>query len=199
VHSPWHGLNEITPAVLSQAERAFLGSLIGLLDEIRPPQLDERDTALTAEGRHSLIALMPHRALGGIAIVVWLSPDAADVTWAQVAQLWCCHDSLDLGVWVQRFQIDHTRPDFGPILDCIRAQFAAPITLKLHDSQHADVFVSDPEGGLRKVGALGSRRGWKAPFAHLKLGEPQVVHFVDHADPPVTEPAGVDDWFSKSP
>ncbi len=98
---------------LSGAERQFLAALTALLTEARPPQIEERETALAAEN-DCLIALMPHRALGGIAIVVWSLEDRAEVTWAQVGGLGYTHDSLDAFVSAGAVRLDPARPDFAP-------------------------------------------------------------------------------------
>src|SRR4029079_5081942 len=90
---------------LRPAERKFISALSGLLADVAAPPIDEEETALTAEGSDCLIVLIPHRALGGVSIVVWLTADGAVVTWAQVAALDCCHDSLDLGTSVAQVRL----------------------------------------------------------------------------------------------
>src|SRR5688500_13999839 len=57
---------------LRPQERQFVAALGRELAEGAPPQIDESETALTAEGSTCLIALIPHRALAGISVVVWL-------------------------------------------------------------------------------------------------------------------------------
>jgi hypothetical protein len=93
-------------------------------------QIDEDETALTAEGSSCLIVLIPHRALGGVSIVVWLFDDRAAVTWAQVAGLDRYHDALDLGISVAQFRLDSANPDVGPVLECIRKQIDEPLVLR---------------------------------------------------------------------
>lgn len=180
------------------AERRFLADLEALLEELRPAQLDEHETALTAEARHCLILLLPHRALGGVSIVVWLFSERAAVTWAQVANLGCCHDSLDLGVHVDGFRFAKADSDFGPVLRCIRAQFGAPITLRQHDSQRAEVMVRDNKGDLRKVGELGPALGHLQRLARRDAAQESIVRFTDQTPPPVSESSHVDDWFGAS-
>jgi len=77
------------------------------------------------------------------------------VSWAQVAGLDCCHDSLDLGVLIGVFPFERERPDFCPVLDYIRSQSAAPLTLRLFDTSRAGVFLRDRWGTLRKIGNIG--------------------------------------------
>jgi hypothetical protein len=86
---------------LTEPEREFLAALVDLLSDVQPAQIEAGETALTAERNECLIVLMPHRALGGIAIVVWLMAGEASVVLAQVGGLGISHDSLDLGVWVR--------------------------------------------------------------------------------------------------
>ena len=183
---------------LSRRERDFLEALVALLVEARPAQLDEAETALTAEGTDCLIVLMPHRALGGVAVVVWLLNDRATVTWAQVGGLGCCHDALDAGVSVAHFRLDPVRPDFRPVLNSIREQFTIPIVLKVYGTARATVHVRDDKGILRTIGEIGeseTRLGW---FRRRRRREPThetEVRLADPTLPPLTEPSGVDDWF----
>lgn len=184
-----------TGRALSGPERTFVEALVALLSDVRPAQLDERETALTAKGKDCLIALMPHRGLGGVAIVVWLCSHHADVTWAQVAGLGCCHDALDLGIGVKRFPLTPEHPDFGPLVAGIREQLMAPLTLRLYKSQVATVLVRDQKGYLRRVGRLGTplnilERIWGPP------AQETMVRMVDEASPPITEPSHVDEWFA---
>src|SRR5262245_13706991 len=101
-----------TERALTAAEQLFISVLVELLSSLGLPQVDKNETAITAEGANCLIVLIPHRRLGGVSLVVWLSADGAEVTWAQVGELGCCHDSLDLGVSVASFQLDENQPDF---------------------------------------------------------------------------------------
>lgn len=184
-----------TGRVLSAAERAFLDVLVKLLSALQLPQVDENETAITAEGANCLIVLIPHRKLGGVSLVVWLSPDSAEVTWAQVAELDCCNDSLDLGVSVAHFSLSLERSDFGPVIDSIREQCRAPLTVKVYSPNQATVLVCDRKGVLRKVGKLGPPVGW---FKRIRRGNPireSVICLADPAPPPVTEPSHVDEWF----
>ncbi len=190
----WSGRDH-TGRQLSDVERGFLAALSALLSEVAPNQIEEGETALAAERTICLIALMPHRALGGVAIVVWLFADRAEVTWAQVAGLAHTHDALDLGVSVARFSLDPARPVFGPLLECIRDQLEAPLTMRLYGPDHATVLVRDGTGVLRKVGQLGPRFGRLRRFRSRQASRDVIVRLIDQASPPLTEPSGVDGWF----
>jgi hypothetical protein len=179
-------------------EQQFIAELVKLMAELAAPQVDENETALTAEATNCLIVLIPHRALGGISIVVWLFDDRAEVTWAQVAALDCCHDSLDLGVAVAGFRFDPRRPDFRPVLDCVRSQFAEPLTLRLFDTSRVAVLVRDNRGTLREVGEIGAVSGRPRWFRRNKTIGEATVRLTDSTPPPVTEPSHVDHWFGSS-
>lgn len=184
-----------TGRVLRPNERKFIAALSGQLAELAAPQIDAEETALTAEANHCLIVLIPHRALGGVSIVVWVFDDRAEVTWAQVAALDCCHDSLDLGPSVAQFRLDCADPDFKPVLACIRKQIGAPLILRCFGSDRATVLVRDHANKLREVGDIGSRVGWSELLRHSAPNREAVVRFSDPHPPPVTSPSGVDRWF----
>jgi hypothetical protein len=184
-----------TGRVLRPLERDFVVTLGAHLAELAAPQVDEDETALTAEGHACLIVLIPHRALGGVSIVVWLFEDRAEVTWAQVAGLDCCHDALDLGISVGQFRLDPARPDFGPVLECVRQQINEPLTLRCFGSDRATVLVRDYAGKLCKVGEVGSRVGWSVMLRRARPTHETVIRLADPEPPPVTAPSGVDEWF----
>jgi hypothetical protein len=184
-----------TGRVLCPFEREFVTALSRHLAELAAPQVDEEETALTAEARTCLIVLIPHRALGGISIVVWLFQDRAEVTWAQVAGLGCCHDSLDLGISVAHFRLDSARPEFGPLLDCIRQQINEPLLIRCFGHERATVFVRDSGGTLREVGELGNR-AWSDLLTRSLPTHETLIRLSDPGPPPVTSPSGVDQWFA---
>jgi hypothetical protein len=183
---------------LTNPEQVFLAAVVELLSEVQPAQVDDSETALTAERDACLIVLIPHRALGGISIVVWLTATEGAVTLAQVAGLDVSHDSLDLGVWVSRVKLDPSRPDFALLLKRIREQLFAPLTVRLYESNRATVWVRDEKSVLRRVGDLGAPPGWFDRIARRAATGEAEVRFVDRESPPVTAPAGVNEWFTTS-
>lgn len=186
-----------TGRALWDYERQFLTALVDLLNGLGAHQIDESETALTAEGSSCLIVLIPHRALGGISIVVWLDSTHAQVTWAQVAGLDCCHDSLDLGILVGRFRFKSFRSrslDFSRVLDCIRSQITGPVTLRCFGNERAIILVKDEKGKLCEVGQIASARQADVGRPNVPVRE-AMIHMTDSAPPPVTAPSGVDDWF----
>ena len=184
-----------TGRILRGFERNFAAAVGSQLTELAAPQIDEDETALTAEGSSCLILLIPHRALGGISIVVWLFEDRAEVTWAEVAGLDCCHDALDLGISVAGFRLDPANYDFRPVLECIRKQVNAPLTVQCFSNERATVLVRDHADKLRKVGDVGNRAAWSGPFRRAVPTHETVIRLTDHEPPPVARPSGVDEWF----
>lgn len=184
-----------TGRVLRPTEREFITALSGQLAELAAPQIDENETALTAEASHCLIVLIPNQALGGVSIVVWLFDDRAEVTWAQVAALDYDHDSLDLGPSVAQFRLNRADPDFSPVLDCIRQQIDAPLIIRCFGSDRATVLVHDHANKLREVGHIGSPVGWSELLRRSAPIQEAVIRLTDSDPPPVTSPSSVDKWF----
>ncbi len=189
---------DYTGRVLGRFERDFIAALGGHLADLAAPQIDEDETALTAEGKACLIVLIPHRALGGVSIVVWLFEDRAEVTWAQVAGLACCHGALDLGISVAQVRLDPANPDFGPVLECIRKQINEPLTLRCFGNDRATVLVRDHADELRKVGEVGNRVGSSDLLRRAVATHETVIRLTDPEPPPVTSAPGVDQWFDSS-
>jgi hypothetical protein len=126
---------------------------------------------------------------------VWLFADRAEVTWAQVAGLDCCHDSLDLGISVAHFRLNSKKPDFEPILASIRGQITEPLTLRRFGDERTTVLVRDGSGKLREVGALGQRAGWREVWQRAVPTQETVIRLSDANPPPVSAPSGVEEWF----
>jgi hypothetical protein len=112
-----------------------------------------------------------------------------------VAGLDCCHDSLDLGISVAKFQLDPANPDFGPVLECIRKQINEPLILRCFGSDRATVHVRDHTDKLRKVGDVGRGVGWSDVLRRAVPTHEIVIRLNDRDSPPVTSPSGVDKWF----
>jgi hypothetical protein len=185
-----------TARSLTEQEQVFLAALANLLSDVQPAQIDDSETALTAERDHCLIALIPHRALGGIALVVSLTAKHGDIILAQVGSLGIDHDSIDLGVGVARTDLDPSRPDFAVLLARIREQLFTPMTVRLYGPNQATVWVRDKRDVLRKVGALGTPLGWLDRIVRRAPASEVQIRFVDSEPPPLTEPSGVNEWFA---
>jgi hypothetical protein len=66
------------------------------LAEAHPQNVDRGSVTVTEEGESVGIVLVPHRDLGGLALVVWVTPKQAQLSWTGVSDL-DRHDDLDLG------------------------------------------------------------------------------------------------------
>jgi hypothetical protein len=192
---PWFQRDH-THRTLQPVEREFVTALGALLAAVDAPQIAAGETALTAEASTCLIALIPHRALGGISIVVWLFEDRAEVTWADVEGLDRSHDSIDLGIRVGLFKLDRTQPNFDPILECIRKQIDEPLTLRSYGDARAEVFVHDHRGKLRRIGQMGRPIRWSKLFRDARPTHETVIRLSDREPPPMSSPSGVEQWFS---
>jgi hypothetical protein len=179
---------------LSDLERAFVAQLSSLLEEVRPAQVDPRETALTAEGHDCLICLIPHRWLGGVSIVIWLTRDGAALDWAHVGALARSHDSLDAGVRVGDFPGRPTTREFRPVLACVREQLTRALLLRIVGAQAA-VFVADARGELAMLGTIGAGEARSERFWRDVPTADTVVRLVDDAAPRLTEASGAAAWF----
>ena len=106
----------------------------------------------------------------------------------------CCHDSLDLGVSAGGFRFNRKEPDFEPILACFRAQFTAPLTLRMYGSESALVLVADARVRMQELGSVGTP-ALTRPLAHAVATSQTMVRRTDDTPPPVSGPSRVDEWF----
>jgi hypothetical protein len=140
-------------------EAVFLASLRATLDRVQPAQVDPAETTLTAEGPFSLIAILPHRALGGVSIVAWRYAVSLRVLWAAIDTLGY-HDDLDLGLEVATFSEDtHGEPWQAAALECVERELHRPLQLQVVRSgarghERARVTVQ-LEGGKLEVWKVG--------------------------------------------
>jgi len=63
----------------------------------RLENVDSEAVTVTGEGVDVAIVLVPHRDLGGVALVVWSDERSIDLLWTQISDL-ARHDEIDLGV-----------------------------------------------------------------------------------------------------
>jgi hypothetical protein len=85
-----------------QAELAV--HIVGnVLDEVHPHNIDRDSITVTGEGESVGIVLIPHRDLGGLALVLSMDPNYAELCWAGVSDL-AWHDDLDLGKRIVRIE-----------------------------------------------------------------------------------------------
>lgn len=183
-------------------EAAWLGELRRVLKEVQPPQVAPAETALTSEGPGLLIALIPHRSLGGLTIVVTLR-DAPIVRpgergvligWAQVGDL-AYHDELDDAVSVAEIALsDPPDASFEEASEALRRELSRPLVLRIWSSGPAECYLWD---GGPVVARLGSWPRW--PRRKPALGRDEYadaeVSFTDPHPPPIVEASGAMQWF----
>ncbi|MDQ6721500.1 MAG: hypothetical protein M3003_12005 [Candidatus Dormibacteraeota bacterium] len=92
----------------------------GVVDHVRPENVDPAGTVVTGEGPDVEIVIVAHRDLGGVSLVAWTDARGARLLWATVRDL-SRHDDLDLGTVVESISYDG---DWGTAL---RAAFAAEL------------------------------------------------------------------------
>jgi len=89
-----------TPSPAERSDRrAFLDTIRDVLAARKPPQVDPGQTLTAEEREQAFYAIVPHRNLGGVCLIMGLwttgqTPDYIDVSWGQVSTL-CHHDDLD--------------------------------------------------------------------------------------------------------
>lgn len=70
-----------------------------VIRRVRPADVDEASITRTGEGPDVSIILVPHRALGGLALGLWANAKGIQLFWANVGDL-SYHDDIDLGITV---------------------------------------------------------------------------------------------------
>lgn len=193
----WFARDE-THRRLTEEEQRFVGVLSQALEILRPAQVHPEETALTAEASDCLICLIPHKCLGGISVVVNLTVNGTDVSWAQVGGLGRSHDSLDMGVIVATFQPEDVRRSSADVVERVLQELNRPLILHLDaEGSGAAVHIRDNKGKLSEVGSLGTRGGHTFLSLFRKSPAPVVVEvrFTDRDPPPVKEPSGAFEWF----
>lgn len=70
-----------------------------VIRRVRPANVDEAAITRTGEGPDVSIILVPHRALGGLAVGLWADAKGVQLFWAKVGDL-SYHDDIDLGITI---------------------------------------------------------------------------------------------------
>lgn len=191
--------NGVGQAGLDERQRLLMTTLIAMLDRVRPGQVDPGETALTSEGPETLIAIIPHRGMAGLSIVVRLDLDVIAVSWAQIRSL-AYHADLDQDVHVGSFAEDAdpfvTRCQKA--VACVRQQLDRPIDMRLiYCREEAEPIrvEYDLRGEGRdpvRVAVVGTRFPWL--FARRRQTT-WVAHFTDTHAPPFVEACAAREWF----
>jgi hypothetical protein len=164
-----------------------------MLDEIRPAQLDPNESAITSEGR-DLIALLPHRALGGISIVASFVGRSAVVGWAQVCDLSVWHDDLDSGVVAVSLNSFWRPIDPERVVDAVRGQLDAAIRVSRIDDRRLTLAVRDRRGVFRAVGELLIEASIGILADRTVVAESE-IRMTDVSPPPFGQPSNALNWF----
>ena len=196
--------SDFTGRELRGDERQFLNLLESMLMEVAPAQVDPTETRLTAEGIDCLIVLIPHRSLAGLSIVVWFEPRQISISWALVGSLACCHDDLDLGAWVARFQAGGSSERwYQTAVDAVRAELSRSIEVSVSRRLPASgdrlvEFRLQIDGRRKTLGAVGRReprRFFLLRRTPKTTADIYTVRFTDNEPPPVSYGSNVENWF----
>lgn len=93
----------------------------------QPLNVHAGEVVVTGEGEPVCILLIPHRQLGGVALIVWSDDRGVELSWGHVTTL-RRHDQIDLAVRVRH---PIAAGDVEAITGAISAEMARPITVQL--------------------------------------------------------------------
>jgi hypothetical protein len=99
-------LRKAAAVTVNENVRVATDLVAGVVDQLRPENLDRESVTISAEGEHVGIVLLPHRDLGGFALILWIDPKHVQLAWGPVADLER-HDDIDLAKRVA--QIDRAQ------------------------------------------------------------------------------------------
>jgi hypothetical protein len=102
-------------------------AVMEILGELRPENVELDSVIVTGEGERVEIILVPHRDLGGVALIVWRDESSTHLSWAQVHDL-STHDDLDQGVVVAL--VPHEGDWLPRLRDALAAEIRRPIRLR---------------------------------------------------------------------
>jgi hypothetical protein len=124
--SPHFHWLDATDRTLDRSESRFVSALETMLLRTSPAQLDENSTALMTSGRETLIAILPHRALGGVALCVRVDGQKATIFWTQILTLRAAAD-LPKGFEVARCTRDSQEHWISPAVEALRVELSRSI------------------------------------------------------------------------
>jgi hypothetical protein len=97
------------------------------INRLAPLNVDRDAITVTGEGAAVKLVLVPHRDLGGTALVIWADRRGIELRWAQVGDL-SYHDDIDLGVRTGR--IDWGGEWEAKLASLLAAELLRPIKLR---------------------------------------------------------------------
>jgi hypothetical protein len=185
---------------LSSAEWRFLADAARMLDDLQPRQVDPALCAVTAGGRSTLIALIPHRSLGGLTLAVTLTEQFATVSWTAIHDL-ASHDDLDLTREVYLFARQGNDDGmWGAAVAGLRDQLTRRFILRVRSTGggiplSASCHLAGPDGELRRIARLPARMPLVKRFWRWGRTSDRELSFVDATPPPYAVPSGAAAWF----
>jgi hypothetical protein len=187
---------------LTAAEADFLRALASMLDDLAPPPVDPALCAITARGASALIALIPHRHLGGLTLVATMAERFVAVSWTSISDL-DVHDDLDLTREVYLYTRDEEGSDGAmrrAAVRAVREQLARPIVLRLRSTRRgqplsASCWLRNADGELRRIARLPPRASLFDRLRQRGVRPEIEIRFTDRQPPPYAVPSFAGAWF----
>lgn len=185
---------------LSDSEWRFLGEAALMLDDLQPRQVDPALCAVTNGGRSTLIALIPHRSLGGLTLAVTVTDRFATVSWTSIHDL-ASHDDLDLTREVYLFNREgHDEGMWHAAVAGVRDQLTRRFILRVRLTADgiplsASCHLAGADGRLRRIARLPPRVPLSRRFWRWGRTSDRELSFADIAPPPYAVPSGAAAWF----
>lgn len=182
----------VPPRPWSTNESEVVAQLSELLWRTRPSQVSASRTFCVAEGKSQLFAIVPHRSLGKICLVISITALVVQVSWHVIHSFCECHCDLDAGFWAGTFQMSEGKGDrMGLWLKCVDRELGREIGLKIYKNKQNSMIESvlvQVAGSGRKwhrVGRIGRMVAlpwrWEASFrATSMLDSAAIPHDLQH-------------------
>ncbi|MEO8481393.1 MAG: hypothetical protein ABI634_04235 [Acidobacteriota bacterium] len=185
---------------LTDVEWRFLGDTAVMLDDLAPRQVDPALCAVTHGGRSTLIALIPHRSLGGLTLAITVTERFATISWTSIHDL-ASHDDLDLTREVYLFGRDEDEDAmWRAAVAGLREQLSRRFILRIRSTRSgiplsASCHLAGGDGRLRRIARLPARMGWGKRFWRWSRTSNRELSFVDVSPPPYAVPSRASVWF----
>jgi hypothetical protein len=175
----------------------FLATLRSTLTAESPAGVRPEDCVMTGEGPKICIAIIPHKALDGVAMVANSTPEWVRLSWAQVTDL-AYHDQLDMAVFVNR--IPRSDPQWAVHLEsALRSELRRPLDIQAETvgGEIVALRVSlQVDGKDRRIGRVVARR--TGLFRRRDRGVAYTMTFAEPNPGPVEVPPPADHLRSQA-